>query len=223
MRHFKVFFLLVWTLFACGQTTDKTKSLTSKTQIPVTEFKKGDKMDKQEFWKIISFSFDKAQQDKSLQEKVILEKLLTYSTDDIIQFEIIFRQLVIEADDFKVMAAEKIIKGWVTDDPYLYFRCWLIGQGEKTFTETLKNPDYLADLVDKQTSTNFEQLMYIATEAFEQKTGKKEDDDKNDSFPRNFAIKTGLVYDFGAPPTKGADWTTEQLPKLYPKLWAKFN
>jgi hypothetical protein len=220
MRHFIILFLLVLTLSACGQTTDKSKSLTSETQTTITEFKKGNKMDKQEFWKIINFSLDKAQYDKTLQEKIILEKLSNYTTDEIVEFEIIFRQLVIEADDFKVMAAEKIIQGWVTDDPYLYFRCWLIGQGEKTFTETLKNPDYLADLVDKQTSSDFEELMYVATTAFEQKTGKKEEDDR---FPRSITIKKGLDYDFGAPPTKGIDWTTEQLPKLYPKLWTKFN
>ena len=180
-------------------------------------------MDKQEFWKIINYSFDKSNHDKSLQEKIIIEKLNTYTADQIVEFELIFRQLIIDADDFKVIAAEKIIEGWVSDDSYLYFRCWLIGQGEKTFTETLKNPDFLADIVNKQTETNFEELMYVTTTAFEQKAGKKEDDDKDDSFPRNFAFKKGIDYDFGAPPTKGTDWTTEQLPKLYPKLWAKFN
>ncbi len=177
-------------------------------------------MDKQEFWKIINYSFDKSNQDKSSQEKIIVEKLVSYTADQIVEFELIFRQLVIDADDFKVMGAQKIIEGWVTDDPYLYFRCWLIGQGEKTFTKTLKSPDYLANIVDKQTNIDFEDLMYAATKAFEQKTEKKVEDE---SFPREVAIKKGLDYDFGAPPTKGADWTEEQLPKLYPKLWAKFH
>ncbi|MDI9877754.1 DUF4240 domain-containing protein, partial [Flectobacillus rivi] len=93
-------------------------------------------------------------------------------------------------------------------------------KGEKTFTETLKNPDYLSDVVDKQTECSFEELMYVATTAFEQKTGKKEEDD---SYPRNVAFKRGFNYDFGAPPTKGTNWKTEQLPQLYPKLWVKFN
>ncbi|MDI9877345.1 DUF4240 domain-containing protein [Flectobacillus rivi] len=120
MRHFTIIILLISTLFASGQTTDKINS---------AAFKKGNKMDKQEFWKIINFSFDKAQHDKTLQEKLIIDQLSSYTTDQIIEFEIIFRQLVIEADDFKVMAAGKIIEGHVTDDTYLYFRCWLVGQG----------------------------------------------------------------------------------------------
>ena len=122
-------------------------------------------------------------------------------------------------DDFKILAAEKIIEGEVSDDSYLYFRCWLIGQGEKTFTETLKNPDYLADFVNKETFSEFEELMYVATTAFEQKTGKQEDD----NFPRSIADKKGISYDFNTPPTKGTDWKVEELPKLYPKLWAKFE
>jgi hypothetical protein len=61
--------------------------------------------------------------------------------------------------------------------------------------------------------------MYVATKAYSLKTGKKEDE----TFPRDTAISMGLDYDFGAPPTKGNDWTEDQLPSLLPKLWAKFN
>lgn len=177
-------------------------------------------MDKQEFWKIINYAVSKSANIDSVKNKLLIKKLVTYTADQIIEFEKIFRQLIIEADDFKIMAADKIIEGWVTDDPYLYFRCWLIGQGEKVFTETLKNPDYLADLVDEKTDVSFEDLMYVSTIAFQQKTGKKEEDN---SFPRSIAIDEGLDYDFGAPPTKGTDWTDDQLPALYPKLWKKFH
>lgn len=185
----------------------------------VATFAKGKKMDNQEFWKIIDYSFNRSNGSKQAQEKIILEKLLTYSLDEIKEFEIIFRKLIIEADDFKVMAAQKIIQRWVSDDSYLYFRCWLIGQGQKTFEETLKNPDYLANIVSKSTDTSFEELMYIATKAYSKITGKEEDE----TFPRDVAREKGLDYDFGAPPTKGSDWTVEQLPKLYPLLWAKYH
>jgi hypothetical protein len=177
-------------------------------------------MDKQEFWNIINHGVLKSFNVDSVKNKEIIEKLATYTADEIIEFEKIFRRLVIEANDFKVMAANKIIDGWVGDDPYLYFRCWLIGQGEKTFTETLKNPDYLADVVNKRTDASFEDLMYVSTIAFQQSTGKEEEDD---SFPRCIAYNAGLDYDFTAPPPTGIDWTVEELPKLYPKLWAKCN
>ncbi len=216
MRNFHVLFAFCAVIIGCDQSPNKRENQRSNT---MTTFTKGDKMDKQEFWKIIDYSFIQSNGNQQAQEKILLEKVLAYSLEQIKDFEIIFRQLILEADDFKIMAAEKIIKGWVTDDSYLYFRCWLIGQGQKPFEETLKNPDYLANIVSKGTDTNFEELMYIATTAYSQKTGKEEDE----TFPRDAAIDKGLDYNFGAPPTKGADWTEDQLPILYPKLWAKFH
>ncbi len=222
MQNFSLLVLLTLTLVACGQIHEQNNNIDSHQKITVSEFKKGNKMDKQEFWKIIDYSFIKSQQNTSLQEKLIIEKLATYSTDQIIDFEIILRQTINQANDFKIMAAEKIIEGSVSDDPYLYFRCWLIGQGENTFNETIENPEFLADIVGKQTETNFESLLYVATEAYKQKTGKKEEDK---TFPRDVAMEKDpkLDYDMGAPPTKGTDWTTEQLPKLYPNLWGRFH
>jgi len=220
MQNSARFFLLFLTLVACKQATKQNYNTDSYSEPIITEFKKGDKMDENEFWKIIDYSMANSNGNRETQEKLILEKLLSYSLEEITSFEIIFRQLVIEADDFKIMGAEKIIEGWVMDDSYLYFRCWLIGQGQRTFEEALKEPDYLANIVSKGEYTNFEELMYVATKAYSQISGKEEDE----TFPRGVAIiAKELDYDFGAPPTKGTDWTEDQLPSLYPKLWAKFH
>ena len=177
-------------------------------------------MDSKEFWRIIEFSKKESDGDNERQSGLIEKALSDYTPDQIVEFEKIFRHYVIEADDFRIMAAAKIIEGWVSDDSYLYFRCWLIGQGEKVFTEALKSPDSLAESVSKGTETSFEELMYVATNAYKQRTAKDEEDE---TFPRDRAIASGLDYNFDAPPTKGTDWTEDQLPKSYPKLWAKFH
>ncbi|MFT3701709.1 MAG: DUF4240 domain-containing protein [Agriterribacter sp.] len=184
------------------------------------DYIKSDTMDQKEFWKIIDYSFFESNGNQQQQENLLIQKLVAYTPEQIIEFEKIFRRYVIEADDFKIVGAEKIIEGVVTDDGYLYFRCWLIAQGEHTFKETLKLPDNLAGNVDKDGYTQFEELMYVADKAYMQKTGKKQEDQ---TFPRDVAYKSGLDYDFGAPPTKGNKWTPDQLPGLYPKLWAKFH
>ncbi|MBC6697234.1 DUF4240 domain-containing protein [Hymenobacter puniceus] len=116
------------------------------------------------------------------------------------------------------MAAQKVIDGYVSDDPYLYFRCWLIGQGEAVFTNTFQHPNTLAAVIEEP-YRDFEELLYVATTAFEQCTGKTEEDD---TFPRQVAAARGLSYDFGSE-TKGEDWTENQLPKMLPKLWEKFG
>jgi hypothetical protein len=185
-----------------------------------SDFMKSNKMDNEEFWKIINYSFLQSNGKYELQETLLIKILTEYTLEQIVEFEKILRTHIIEADDYKIMAAQKIIQGWVTDDTYLYFRCWLIGQGERTFHETLKSPDYLAKIVSPDMNTQFEDLIYVATNAYIQKTGVKEE---NESFPRTIASNIGLDYDFGAPPTKGTDWTTDQLQNLYPILWSKFK
>lgn len=171
------------------------------------------------FWLLIDAAAKVSQGKNDLKEQFLVNELVNRSLQEIIDFEVSFRKAIIEADDFKVMAAQKIIDGYVSDDSYLYFRCWLISQGKVVFSETLKNPDYLANIVNTNEHCSFEELMYVATKAYSQKTGEEEDE----TFPREIATKRGLNYDFGAPPTKGIDWTEEELPILYPKLWAKFN
>jgi hypothetical protein len=176
------------------------------------------KMNKTEFWKIIESAKAEAQADQQIQEQVLVDSLEKLELEQIIEFECILREYLLEADHFNIMAAQKIIDGYVSDDPYLYFRCWLIGQGEAVFTNALQNPDTLVSVVDDPYQ-DFEALLYVTTTAFEKRTGRAENDE---TFPRAIAAERGLNYDFGDE-TKGEDWTENQLPKMLPKLWKKFG
>jgi hypothetical protein len=176
-------------------------------------------MNQVEFWQLIDTANLVANGDAELLEVKLVEALAQHSPKDIIDFECLLRKYILEADDFQIMAAQKIIQGWVSDDPYLYFRCWLIAQGEDAYFNTLRNPDFLADIDTTEDNTDSEFMLYVATEAYRIKTGSDEEDN---SFPRSVAYEQGLDYD-GPIETKGEDWTEEQLPTLLPKLWAKFN
>jgi hypothetical protein len=177
------------------------------------------KMNKEEFWRVIDFAHQQAKGNEQVFENLLIKNLSHYSPEGIIEFECLLEQQLLDADDFKIMAAQKIIEGSVTDDSYLYFRCWLISQGKGMFEEALRNPDSLASIDTEGTVAEFEPLLYVATQAYKNKTGKKEEDA---SFPRGVASARGLNYD-SATGTKGKDWTEEQLPTLLPKLWAKHN
>jgi hypothetical protein len=196
----------------------------SVSQLPVIntsqlQYQVKGKMDSQEFWRVIDFVHQQAKGDENLYEVLLIKNLEQYSPEKIIEFECLLEQQLLNADDFKVMAAQKIIEGSVTDDSYLYFRCWLISQGKSVFEEALRNPDSLVSVDVEESIAEFEPLLYIATKAYKHKTGKQEEDE---SFPRGVASARGLNYD-GATGTKGNDWTEEQLPTLLPKLWAKYN
>ncbi len=171
------------------------------------------------FWKLMDDAVKTSPGNDESKQKYLEAALKKLPANEINAFEFGFRKVIIDADDFKIMAAQKIIEGGVTDDSYLYFRCWLAGQGKTVYTETLNNPEYLADVVKKGDKCQFEELMNVSTHAYSAVTGKDEDE----SFPRELAYGRGLDYDLGAPVTKGKDWKENELPGLYPKLWAKFK
>ena len=174
-------------------------------------------MNEEKFWSIIE---EHKNEDDDDFIKNIKNELRNYSESDLVEFEMILRKKIIEADNFNVMIPLKIIEGYVSDDSYLYFICWLISKWKKVYNETILNPDYLADLIDINTEAYLEDLLYVSTEIYADKTKKEEDD----SFPRNVCIDKWIDYDSTLLiNTKGEDWTEEDLPTRAPKLFKLFN
>jgi hypothetical protein len=172
-----------------------------------------------EFWNIIEKSLEECGENRSARVASMVAELEALGEGDIMEFERQLRTKIIECDDYGTMAAAKIIDGSVSDDSYLYFRCWLIGRGREVFDGAVEDPDSIADVARPDEFADFEDLLYVATSAFEHKTGREEDE----TFPRDTCSDEGLDYDFNAPPTKGLDWEEEDLPRLYPRLWALYN
>jgi hypothetical protein len=175
-------------------------------------------MTQSEFWQLMDASKSAAAGKQTAQADFLSEQLATWEPEQIIEFELRLRENLRQADDYQVMGALKILDGYVTDDSYLYFRCWLVGQGEAVFRQALLNADSLAQ-VAQEPYQEFENLLYVATEAFGRRTGQAKEDD---TFPRAVAVSRGLDYDLGSE-TTGEDWREEQLPKMLPRLWKKFG
>jgi hypothetical protein len=70
-------------------------------------------------------------------------------------------------------SAAGLIKGWCTDDGFIYFCLWLIAQGEATYRAALENPDTLADVVNRAKSYNFEALWGVARTLYQKMTGEE--------------------------------------------------
>ena len=214
-------YLCYLSFFVCiiiGCSSGETKQ--PRINTTVSEFKMSDKMDEDEFWKIIDYSNDAAAGEMEKQVSIIVEKLSKYDTTKIVGFETILSKKIIEANNYKILAANKIIDGSVTDDGFLYFRFWLISLGKKAFEQTLKNPDSLAKFTDKEVVPDDEILMNASTKAYQIRTGKTKEDD---NFPRDVVYNKGINYESDGPKLTGKNWTENELPKLYPILWNKFN
>jgi len=220
------YFLLIVTvlsLTACGQTNSNNQSSKSADTMP--SLTKDKQMDTVFFWKIMDCAFDKAKFDNKQRKQAILDQLIELTPEQIQQFEIIFQQMNQKASTWNNFAAHTIIEGGSSDDTYYYFRCWLISLGQKNFDETLKDPDYLASLdipINKKYGYGeviFEELIPISDKAYSIVTGKQTEDE---TFPRAFAQKKRL-FDDSNTDMKGKEWTDEDLPKIAPKLYKKFN
>ncbi len=176
-------------------------------------------MNEHSFWKIIDESKRASKNDINVQEEFLVQELEKLIPEDVIQFEIILRKMIMKANDYKVVAFAKIIDGYVSDDSFLYFRCWIIAQGLSFYNLTLENPDLTADLIYSETEYDFESLLYVADQAYQ---NLRKDSDE-DELPREVARLQGFDYDDLSQEITGEDWIEDDLPKLYPKLWTKFG
>ena len=87
--------------------------------------------------------------EKKLNSEELILELIQYKESDIVKFEEILITKIIEADNYNVMIAQKLIDWYVSDDSFLYFRAWLISLWKDIFENTIKNPDYLNDSLNK--------------------------------------------------------------------------
>jgi hypothetical protein len=165
-------------------------------------------MDRDRFWEIIEASREKAGGDEDAQMDALAEQLRALPAEEVVSFEEHSLACSTEADRNDVYAAAAIIDGfWVSDDCFTDFLEWLIAQGRKVFEDTLRNPDSLADVVEKGAVCEFEGFGGVAMRVWEEKTGEG----------------TMPVEATPAKAPDGPAWKDDDdLKRRFPKLWEKF-
>jgi len=223
MHKYTLIIVAALCLTACAQNgSNNQDNLSTDT---ISSLSINQQMDTVLFWKIMDNAYSKAKFNNRLKEQAILDQLVLLTPEQIVNFEIIFQQMNLKSSTWNNFAAHTIIEGGSSDDTFFYFRCWLISLGQKNFEETLKNPDFLADIDIPINLTYgygeviFEELIPMADKAYAIVTKKMTEDE---SFPRAFAQKKGLFFD-SRTELKGVEWSDTDLPKIAPKLCKKFK
>ncbi len=105
-------------------------------------------------------------------------------------------------------AAAYIINGGCSDDGFEYFRAWLIAQGQRIFEDAIRDPASLETAIpmDSGWDAELESLLYVAGNAYRQKTGRE--------IPRK---------SYAAAELTGAEWTDKNVEHLHPDLAARAN
>lgn len=133
-------------------------------------------MPEDQFWLIIENSKKGSTNLDELALKITNE-LLKLLSAEIIGFQLRENKLRYDSYNSDLWCAGYIMNGGCSDDCFEYFRCWLIGNGKEIYYNSLKSPDSLSELYSNEEEIyEFEDLMYVASNAFQKKTGKEIDD-----------------------------------------------
>lgn len=178
-------------------------------------------MDSKIFWEIMESSRKKSNGDIDLQTDIIQEQLSAYNPEQLIKFDSLQKQFFTNAWSKKTniayfaITAKPLIskKLYAGDNGYNGFLLWLIGQGENTYHQTLENPDFLSNIVNKETDTNMELAAVVAQDVYFEKTGKEMPLTITNN-PKALQLHPEMI-DMG-------DYYNE-IAKTCPNLWKKFQ
>lgn len=172
-------------------------------------------MNESSFWHLIEISKN-LRKNFSDQIDFLTKSLAKLPEQEIIDFEFRFREALVFSSSYEIMAASKIIIGYVSDDSFLYFRCRLIAEGKDFFYNANNNPDCIAENDIQDLEYEGEEMLYISDNAFVLKFGE----DTNKDLPRDAANEYIDYNNWND--IKGEDWDENELPLKYPKLWSKY-
>ncbi|CAB3850365.1 DUF4240 domain-containing protein [Achromobacter deleyi] len=119
-----------------------------------------------------------------------------------------YTQLTRAAYNLQLWGAAYVINGGCSDDGFDYFIGWLIGQGKKTYEKALADPDWLAKVEVQADEAYCEDMLSVATQAYEELTG---------GYPTGLTVfplpELGPIWDFD---------DAKEMRRRYPKLYEKF-
>lgn len=169
-------------------------------------------MNNDKFWELINDSKIKSENDTDIQIEILVSTIAKLSEDEIYDFDRMFNRYYVDSYISELWAAAYIINGGCSDDGFDYFRGWLILQGRKVYENALNDPQSLAEVIneDEAGEIEFEDILYVSSDAYKLKTGKDDFYDKveREEYPE---IELSWSEDEGI--------LEEMFPKLVKKFW----
>ncbi|MFD1936238.1 MULTISPECIES: DUF4240 domain-containing protein [Nonomuraea] len=147
-------------------------------------------MNQYEFWHLIETAQMESESSEAFADR-LTEMMIAVSAEEILDFYEHLSDLCSSAYRCDLWGAAALIyEGYCGDDPFLYFRLWLVAQGKAVYGSALASPDSLAEhrpiqvmaakpMSDWDEGSEWpwlESLLYVAPNAYEHKTGMTFDD-----------------------------------------------
>jgi Protein of unknown function (DUF4240) len=132
-------------------------------------------VNQQEFWRAIEASLKAGGGDPNAQCEALVRALAELPVEEIVSFERLFNDYHSASYRADLWGAAFLLNDGCSDDGFDYFRAALIGLGEAVFSNALADPDSLAALAgDDGDELDNEDLLYVASRAYELKTGRRD-------------------------------------------------
>jgi hypothetical protein len=172
-------------------------------------------VDQDRFWELVEAAgavADGGCQGQAIQLAAMLEQL---SAEEIIAFERHSVRLLDEADRWDLWGAAYQINSGCSDDGFVYFRGWLLTQGRAIWEAALEDPDSLAThpAVATGDALECEDILYVASVAYQARTGKELDRGRVDEDLAGTTRPRGTHWDF-----EDDDELRRRLPRLRARL-----
>lgn len=176
-------------------------------------------MEEARFWEIVDSSRQRAREMKrrpgqdfvDLHEQTLADALRHLPPAEIVAFRERFWCYHGLAYRWDLWAAAYWLHGGCSDDGFIDFRSCLISLGKKLFFQVLKDPDALADIVDRPDAPYMqaEGFQYVASKVYEEKTGEE--------------MPEGEAYGPAKPAGRRIDYDDDEvMRRRFPKIVAKF-
>lgn len=163
------------------------------------------------FWATIDEARSRTQRPAASADTSALRTVLeAQPTEDVVRFVQSFDGGLAALNSWEVWGAGHTACHGMSDDGFAYFRCWILGLGERAFETARTNPDDLGPFFGPNEFPENELLWYVGSQVLEQRGIDF------DGIPR----EEGVVPE-GEP--KGRDWDPDDLPERYPRLSAQFG
>lgn len=161
------------------------------------------KMDDDDFWDLIQASIEFNKGDNLKKIEFLIEKLHVLSEEEILGFELMFRELIRLGHNYNLVALLTIIEGSVTDDDLLYFTCNLILYGRSIFDTCTTLINGLKEKVYYDEAS--EGLLSVGDRAFLKKFGENTDKELPSSKAEVYIDYNNITYVM-----VGSPWNSEK-------------
>ena len=168
-----------------------------------------------QFWALLETAHRRGN-DWEEQLEWLVGKLAKKPVHEIIGFDFHFTQQYSKSCTSDLWAAAFIVMGGCSDDSFDYFRAWLLFFGKEPYEQALNNPESILPYLEEMEEDvpEFEDFLYCASLAFEEKTGL----DQDESLDLHWKV-SGDEY---VQPEMEFDWSEddeEGLKKKFSLLW----